>query len=79
MVKKILLYHERRLSTNQARQQRCKRNFLGGKAFECSGAATTHKFFSIMGNINLCTEFEVLDAKVLIIFLSTVDFSFPNS
>jgi hypothetical protein len=40
--------------------------------------ATEHDLYKIIGDINVCAEFEMLKIKVPIIFLGTVGFSPPR-
>jgi hypothetical protein len=49
--------------------------FLGGRGSECSGVATAHDFYRTVGNIDVCTESELLEVNVPIVFLGTVGFS----
>ena len=40
--------------------------------------ATTHDLNKSIGNIDACTESELLEVKVPIVFLGTVGFSLPR-
>jgi len=40
--------------------------------------ATEHDLYKNIGAIDVCTEFEMLQVKVPIIFLGTVGFSLPR-
>ena len=40
--------------------------------------ATVHDLYRTMGNIDVCTESELLEVKVPIVFLGTVGFSPPR-
>jgi hypothetical protein len=40
--------------------------------------ATEHDSYKIIGDVDVCTEFEMLKVKVPIIFLGTVGFSLPR-
>jgi hypothetical protein len=49
--------------------------FSGGRGSECSGVATEHGLYKNIGDVDVCTEFEMLKVEVPIIFLGTVGFS----
>jgi hypothetical protein len=49
--------------------------FSGGRGSECLGVATEHDLYKSIGDVNVCTEFEMLKVKVPINFLGTVGFS----
>jgi hypothetical protein len=63
-----LLRHEEGVSVNQVRRRQCKRNLLGGSGPDRSGVTTAHDLHRTMGNINVCTESELLKVKVPIFF-----------
>lgn len=48
--------------------------FSGGGS-DCSGVATEHDLCKNIGDIDACTDFEMVEVKVPIIFLGTVGFS----
>jgi hypothetical protein len=73
--KGILSRHERTHVANQARQKQCESKFLVEWALSVQEVVTAHNLFRIIENINLCTEFGLLEVKVPIIFLGTVGFS----
>jgi len=64
--------HERTHFANQARQKRCESKFLVEWALSVQEWSQHTIYFE---NINLCTEFGLLEVKVPIIFLGTVGFS----
>jgi hypothetical protein len=49
--------------------------FSGGMGSECSGVAMEHNLYKNMGDIDMCTEFDMFEVKVSVIFLGTVGFS----
>jgi hypothetical protein len=51
-----------------------QRNFLGRRGLECSGVDAAHDLYRTIGNHDVCTEFELLEVKVPIIFLGTMGF-----
>jgi len=53
-------------------------NFLGGRGFKCLGVAIAHNLYRNIVNIDVYTEFELLEVKVPIIFLGTAGFSPPR-
>ena len=69
---------KRRISAKESQKRRCERNFRGERGPECSGVATAHDMYRTMGNIDVCTESELLVVKVPIVFLGMVGFSPPR-
>jgi hypothetical protein len=63
-----LLRRERKLSKGEGDDTDC--NFLVG-GVECSGVAIEHDLYKNIGNINVCTNFEMFNVKVLISFFGT--------
>ena len=76
--KEILLRYERRLSASPAQRRQCECNFLGRRGFKCLGVAIAHNLYRNIVNIDVYTEFELLEVKVPIIFLSMAGFSPPR-
>jgi hypothetical protein len=58
--------------------RRCNYSFRSGRGSECLGVATEHDLYKNIGDVDVCTEFEMLKVKVLIIFLGTVGFLLPR-
>ena len=64
----------KRLSTNQTRRQQHQRNFLGGgisSALKWLKVAIAHYLYRTIENVDMCTEPELLEVKVPIVFLAT--------
>jgi hypothetical protein len=57
---------------------KCECNFLGGRGFRYLGVAIAHNLYRNIVNIDVYTEFELLEVKVPIIFLGMVGFSPPR-
>jgi hypothetical protein len=48
--------------------------FSSGRGLEYLRLATEHDLYKTIGDIDVCTEFEILKVKVPIVFLGTVGF-----
>jgi hypothetical protein len=56
-----------------------RRNVIsGGSGLEYLAVATECRLYKNIGDVDVCTEFEVIKVKVPIIFLGTVGFSLPR-
>jgi hypothetical protein len=42
--------------------------FSGGMGSECSGVAMEHNLYKNMGDIDMCTEFDMFEVKVSVFF-----------
>ena len=49
--------------------------FSSGRGSNCLGVAAEHNLYEYIGDIDVCTEFEMLKVRVPMIFLGTVGFS----